>query len=400
MINLECPGPDSVRLWGIRAQGLFDGHAFVSGAPLVLVRQGRIVDVDLSGARPSPELPVVDLGTVTLLPGLVDAHTHLAFDPSGSVVEQLRNDSDEVVVDRIRRHARQALQAGVTTVRDLGDRGYLSLMVRSECASRMAAGPEILASGPPITSHGGHCWFLGGEAAGVAGVRAAVAERLSRGVDVVKVMATGGGITPGSDPHLSQYTVDELRAVVTAAHEAGTWVTAHAHGGAGIAAAVAAGVDGIEHGTFLTPAGAEPEWATVAAMAASGVYVGVTAARMPEGEPPSPRVLAARECLPRMHREGVRLVCSSDAGVVGSKPHDCLPHGVAEFAGFAELSCAEALAAVTSVAARSCGVGDRKGRIAAGYDADLLAVSGDVSQDLTALSDAHAVFRGGQRVPR
>ncbi|MFI5778882.1 amidohydrolase family protein [Nocardia sp. NPDC051570] len=364
----------------------------------MLVRQGRIVDVDLSGARPSAELPVIDLGAVTLLPGLVDAHTHLAFDPSGNPVEQLQGDSDEVVLGRMRRHARQALRGGVTTVRDLGDRGYLSLIVRSECASQLQAGPEILASGPPITTHRGHCWFLGGEAAGVAGVRAAVAERLARGVDVVKVMATGGGVTPGSSPHLSQYSVDELRVVVTAAHEAGTWVTAHAHGGEGIAAAVAVGVDGIEHGTFLTAAGAEPDWATVSAMAEAGVFVGVTAARMPDGAPPSPQVLEARGCLPRMYREGVRLVCSSDAGVVASKPHDCLPHGVAEFAAFAELSCAPALAAVTSVAAQSCGVGDRKGRIAAGYDADLVAVGGDLCHDLTALSDVRAVYRSGKRV--
>jgi imidazolonepropionase-like amidohydrolase len=400
VINQGLPGPDSERLWGIRARCLFDGNAFVPGIPLVLVRQGRIVDIDLSGASPSAELPVVDLGAVTLLPGLVDAHTHLAFDPLGNPVEQLQTDSDEVVLDRMRRHARQALQAGVTTVRDLGDRGYLSLIVRSECASQVEAGPAILASGPPITSPRGHCWFLGGEAAGVTGVRAAVAQRVARGVDVVKVMATGGGTTPGTQSHLPQYTVDELCAVVTTAHEKGKWVTAHAHGGGGIAAAVAAGVDGIEHGTFLTPTGAEPEWATVAAMAAAGVFMGVTAARMPDGAPPPPRVLTARECLPRMHREGVRLVCSSDAGVVSSKPHDCLPHGVAEFAAFAELSCTQALATVTSVAAQSCGVGDRKGRIAVGYDADFLAVGGDLSHDLTALSDVRAVFRCGQRISR
>lgn len=298
-----------------------------------------------------------------------------------------------------RRHALQALRAGITTVRDLGDRDYLALALRADFAAHGGAAPEILASGPPITRTGVHCWFLGGEADEPEQLRAAVFDRVDRAVDVIKVMATGGGITAGSAQHESQYGLDQLRLVVEAAHDAGKPVTAHAHGGEGIADAVRAGVEGIEHGTFLTANGAAaPDWGTVRAMAEAGVYVGVTAGRLPYRTPLSPRVASARAFLPRMHREGVRLVCSSDAGVVAEKPHHCLPHGLGEFAAFAELSPADALASVTSLAAQSCGVGDRKGRIATGYDADLLAVAGDPAKDLQVLCAVSAVFRAGQRI--
>jgi imidazolonepropionase-like amidohydrolase len=100
-----------------------------------------------------------------------------------------------------------------------------------------------------------------------------------------------------------------------------------------------------------------------------------------------------------MHREGVRLVCSSDAGVVAAKPHNCLPRGLGDFKAYAELSPAEVIASVTSLAAQSCGIGERKGKIAAGYEADLLAVVGDPEKDLQALGAVSAVFRAGQRIP-
>ncbi|WP_229686247.1 metal-dependent hydrolase family protein [Longimycelium tulufanense] len=367
------------------------------GAPLVLIQDCHIVDVDLSGSRPAVDLPVTDLGDVTLLPGLVDAHSHLAFDPTGNVVEQMRGEDDATLLNRMREHARQALSAGITTIRDLGDRNYLSLVLRDEFASDGSPGPKLLVSGPPITSPGGHCWFLGGEAAGVDALRAAVAERITRGVDVIKVMATGGGITPGSAADESQFDADELRAVVEAAHGAGKPVTAHAHGVQGIADAVRAGVDGIEHCTFLTADGAAPDWDTVRILAKTGIYVGVTAGRVPRGPLPA-HVALARRCLPRMQREGVRLVCSSDAGVTAEKPHDCLPHGLPEFAGFVELPTTQALAAVTSLAAESCDLGGRKGRIASGYDADILAVTGNPVRQLEDLCNVAAVFCEGQRV--
>jgi imidazolonepropionase-like amidohydrolase len=376
--------------WALRGQRLFDGEAFADRPALVVIRDGRIVEVSAA----ERDLPVVDLGDVTLLPGLIDAHTHLVFDPPSIVAEQMAREDDETLLRRMRMHAQHALQAGITTIRDLGDRNYLSLVLRRETAGNPQAGPELLVSGPPITSVRGHCWFLGGEAAGLAELRAAVDARLERRVDVIKVMATGGSVTPGSSMQESQYGLDELRVIVDAAHAAGTLVTAHAHGGKGIADAVRAGVDGIEHCTFLTPAGAAPDWATVRSIVDAGIFVGVTVG----GTAPTARLDSVRAMYGRMRREGVRLVCSSDAGVVAQKPHDCLPRVVGEFANFTEGSAIDGLKAVTSLAAQSCGVGDHKGRIAPGYDADLLAVSGDPSRGLDALRDVQAVFRSGQRV--
>jgi len=378
---------------GLRCARLFDGDTLHHGPSTVVLDGGQIIGGPL--VEPSGDVPVIDLGDVTLLPGLVDAHTHLAFEPGSDIPRDMAETPREVVLERMRTHATRALRAGITTVRDLGDRDYLAL----EARAGLPLGPEILAAGPPITSPGGHCWFLGGEVpADRSALADAVAERVERGVDVIKIMATGGGITPGSAAHQSQYDLDQLRAVVEAAHAAGLPVTAHAHGGAGIRDAVRAGVDGIEHGTFLTANGADPDWATVEEIIAAGVYVGVTAGRMLTGRPLPPHVIAARSFLADMRRKGARLVCSSDAGVISEKPHDCLPHGAPEFQVFTQLSAASVLTSVTRLAAESCGVGHRKGRIAPGFDADLLAVHGDPTADLAALTEVAAVFRAGTRV--
>ncbi|GAA3435978.1 amidohydrolase family protein [Kutzneria kofuensis] len=371
---------------GLRCARLFDGDTMHHGRRTVVLDGGRIVGVGATDA------PVVDLGDVTLMPGLVDAHTHLAFAPGSDIVGDMTSLPREVVLERMREHAGQALRAGITTVRDLGDRDYLAVELRDGSSAL----PEILAAGPPITTPGGHCWFLGGEVpADRSALADAVAERVARGVDVIKVMATGGSITPGSAAHESQYDFSQLSAIVEAAHSAGLPVTAHAHGGSGIRDAVRAGVDGIEHGTFLTADGAEPDWSTIRELIAARVYVGVTAGRLLTDAPPPPRVLAARAFLPEMQRSGALLVCSSDAGIISYKPHYCLPFGLTDFQQFTELSPAAVLTSVTRLAADSCSVGSRKGRIAPGYDADLLAVHGDPSQDLAVLRDVAAVYRAG-----
>jgi imidazolonepropionase-like amidohydrolase len=381
--------------WGLRARRLFDGEAFHVGAPLVIVCEGRISGVDLTGNDVSADLPIVDLGDVTLLPGLIDAHVHLAFDPVGDVVRQMQADRDEVLLARMHRHAQAALRAGITTVRDLGDRSYLASVLRERYLAEAQAGPEILVAGPPITRSGGHCWFLGGQADTPEELAAAVAERAARGVDVIKVMATGGVITPGCQPYQSQYGPAELQLIADAAHRAGIPVTAHAHANPGIADAVAAGVDGIEHCFFRTEQGVSLDLQTVATLAETGVYVSTTTAR-PPGELPA-HLIPTRENFARMHRAGVRLVCSSDAGVNPQKPHDCLPHGVIYFGARLGFTSAQALASVTSLAAQACAVGDRKGRIAPGYDADLLAVAGNPAADLPAILHPTAIYRAGHR---
>jgi imidazolonepropionase-like amidohydrolase len=389
-------------MFAIRAARVFDGRAVYRDSPLVVVDGSSIAAVDRATACPSADLRVLDLGDVTLLPGLIDAHVHLAFDPeSASNHETIVNEDNPTILTRMRRHARQHLRAGVTTVRDLGDRDYLAVALRTEFSAEPEAGPEIVAAGPPITRRRGHCWFLGGEAEGIAGLQAAVAERVARGVDVVKVMATGGVTTPGWGPHESQYTFEELSAATEAAHALGRPITAHAHGARGITDAVAAGVDGIEHGSFFTEDGVEPDWRTVDAMVQAGTFVGATEALLPEGEMLAPHVAQRLEQrwanFARMHRRGMRLVCCSDAGVIPRKPHGVLPWGIIHF-GSIGLTNVEAIAAATTVAAEACGIADRKGRIAAGYDADLLAVAGNPLDDLEALLDVRAVIRMGRLV--
>jgi imidazolonepropionase-like amidohydrolase len=158
------------------------------------------------------DVTVENLGDVTVLPGLVDAHQHLTWDCSPEPAAWHRGNADDALLERGRENARRALAAGITTVRDLGARGHVIAQLREECAADPAAGPTLIVSGPALTTPGGHCHFLGGECAGAAELVAAVARQAESGVDVIKVMATGGNVTPGSLPHGSEFGADELQA--------------------------------------------------------------------------------------------------------------------------------------------------------------------------------------------
>jgi imidazolonepropionase-like amidohydrolase len=385
--------------WAVRAARLFDGTTTHAEFPLVFIERTRIVDVDLTGAHPSHEVPVVNLGDATLMPGLIDAHVHLAFDPARTTHEVMADEPESTLLERMHRHAEQYLSAGITTVRDLGDRDGLAVRLRRQYAGHEPLGPEILAAGPPLTRTDGHCWYLGGEADGPDGVRNAVLDRVSRGADVIKIMATGGVTTPGWGPHESQYSQNELTTAARTAHAYGRPITAHAHGRDGITAAVAAGVDGIEHGSSFTADGIDPDWDTVEAMATAGTFVGITEAWSPDGPPVSAamRQRLERRCgiFTRMHRSGVRMVCCSDGGLSPRKPHAILAHGIVHCGANLGFTNTEALSSATSVAARSCGLGHRKGVIAAGYDADLIAVPGNPLEDLRPVVNPTTVIRAG-----
>jgi imidazolonepropionase-like amidohydrolase len=384
-------------MWAIRAARLFDGESLVPTG-VVMVDGGRIAGVEVA----VPEgMDVIDLGDVTLLPGLVDAHMHLVFDAGDNAVGRLDTVDDGALLDGARIAALTALDAGITTVRDLGDRGYATLRLRDEFAAEPGSGPEILAAGPPITTPRGHCWFFGGEARGADGVRAAVRERAERGADVIKVMASGGEITPGSHPWDAQFGLEELKAAVTEAHCLGLPVTAHAHGAPAIANVAAAGFDSLEHCSFRTPDGAQADPVIIDALVQAGVTISATLGHLPD-LPVPPHVAALIPQLSRVFHQirasGAKIVCSSDAGINRAKPHDVLPWGVEEMVELLGYSTVEALRSSTSTAASTCGVGDRKGRIAVGYDADLLAVYGDPVADVSALRSVAAVFRAGHRI--
>jgi imidazolonepropionase-like amidohydrolase len=383
----------------LRSARLFPGGGLPLVSPaLVLIERGVIVDVDSTGASPPAAAEFLDLRDVTLLPGLIDSHVHLCFWGSADLQVALEV-GDASLLDVMDANARQDLAVGVTTVRDLGDRGFLGLKLRRSYASGQLFGPEVLVAGPPITRSKGHFWFLGGEADGVEAVGAAVTERANRGCDVVKIMATGGFSTAGFSPHDSQYGPEELAAVVREAHRRGLLVASHAHGTRGITESAQAGVDSIEHCTFSTGDRVEVDWTVVEQLVSRGTFVGMTLALLPQSpasEPLAQHVAQVAQNLPQLHDAGLNMVCSSDAGTSPLRPHGVLPHGIMMLSrnGFTN---AEAIESATSLAAAACGLSHRKGRVMPGFDADLLAIEGDPLIDIEALLAVRAVFRAGVR---
>ncbi|MFE9694817.1 amidohydrolase family protein [Micromonospora sp. NPDC005806] len=389
--------------YAIRAASMFDGFD-VSGPTTVQVTDGKIVSVDRTGAVPTGSGDVLDLGPQScLLPGLIDTHVHLAFNAGPDPVAALIETDDAELLTQMRTAAHSALRAGITTVRDLGDRSYLALTLADEFKQQPELGPEILAAGPPLTTPGGHCHFFGGEVEGTEALRAAVRERHARGCAVIKIMASGGNMTPRSvSPYDSQYTLADLRVVVEEAHRLGLPVAAHAHGVAAIKDAVEAGVDSVEHVSFLTANGGNPDPDVLAAVAQSDSFVSLTVGRDPRAPLPNhPTMTSQTNVMFGAWRDllklGAKVVVGSDAGIGPFKPHDVLPYGVSHLAELG-ISPLDALASVTSRAAAACGVDGRKGQITVGADADLLAVHGNPTEDPAALLNVQAVFRAGVRI--
>ncbi|MDH6132410.1 imidazolonepropionase-like amidohydrolase [Kitasatospora sp. MAA4] len=372
---------------------------------VVVPHAGVLVDgAVIRWAGPASQLPgglreraePVPLGNRTLMPGLIDCHVHLALDGATAPMDRMRAMPDHELLALMLDNAADLLGAGVTTARDLGARGYLDVTVRDAIGSGQAAGPRMVVVGRPLTVSGGHCWFMGGECDTADDLRQLIRTQHDRGVDAVKIMLTGGALTPGSAPWTVQFTDHQLAAAVDEAHRLGQRVAAHAHGVEGIRQAVRAGVDTIEHCSFVTPAGAIALDGELAdELAERRILVCPTiSARLADR---LDRLTADRRpALRALYERGVEIIAGTDAGT-DHAPHRSFVGGLEVMARLG-LPAAEILHSATARAARALDLDRVTGRIAAGLEADLIAVDGDPLQDVSALRRLDLILSRGRPV--
>lgn len=360
---------------------------------------------DPAGAPPGGDL--VELGDVTMLPGLIDAHVHLTFSASERVVEDYLADSDELRLLRGAENARRALLAGVTTVRECGGQNALVFALREASARGLIAAPRIIAAGGAITTTGGHCWFFGLEADSEDDLRRAVRAQVKAGADYIKVMVSGGALTPRTNPVESQYSPAQMRAIAEEAARLGLDVAAHCHGTASVAEAAAARVRTIEHCSFLTYDGLVYDEGVARAVVDAGCYVCPTIAIAERAAPSLPadhplrlnkeRTGAQRvENLRRLHAAGARLISGSDAGVTLT-PFEDFAYNITMLVDQVGLTPHAALQTATVHAAEALRRPDL-GALAPGRAADLIAVRGNPLDDIHALFDVALVVARGRRV--
>ncbi|HEX3213251.1 MAG TPA: amidohydrolase family protein, partial [Actinomycetota bacterium] len=264
-------GPETPRPVVLRAPRLLDG----TGTPAVpdgalLLSGGRVAYAGPAAGLPpdAARAPLLNFPGTTLLPGLVDVHVHLVASGGPDLAADVpRTEAERALAAVV--NARRQLEAGVTLVRDLGAPGAEAVLVGQAVEAGTLPGPRVVASGPAVTMTGGHIPYLGRVTDGVEAMRAAVRANLAMGARCIKVVATGGVLTPGVDPREPAYTQPELDALVSEAHRFGLTVAAHAIGEGGVAAALRAGVDSVEHGMFLDEAAIELFLSTGARLSAT-----------------------------------------------------------------------------------------------------------------------------------
>jgi imidazolonepropionase-like amidohydrolase len=244
-------------LWALAGDLLWDGvaDAALSGYCVVICGD-RIQAVCTVEEAQRSKLPLQQHAGC-LMPGLIDAHVHMEFSEKYQLHEQPVLSTKQLLADMADR-AHRMVRSGITTARDLGGRNFVALSLRDEIRAGKLLGPQLLCAGQPITTPAGHCHQWGGAAANVFEAKAVVERQVEHGVDLIKIMATGGMRTPGTDVQQAQFSESDLRQIVATASAHGRPVAAHAHGTAGVVAAVAAGCSTIEHCTWIGPgAGAQ-----------------------------------------------------------------------------------------------------------------------------------------------
>lgn len=392
------------KLLDVRAGKMLNDQAIV-------IEAGKIVSVGsfAQASRASADR-LIDLGNATVLPGLTDAHTHLTGDPQDVGYEGLGISIPRSTLIGAR-NARLTLEAGFTTVRNVGAEGYSDVALRDAINAGDVPGPHLLVSGPPLGITGGHCdenllpieyhVTAEGVADGVGGVQHKVREVIKYGADLIKICATGGVLSHGDNPQASQYTLEEMKAIVADAHRLGRKVAAHAHGAQGILWASQAGVDSIEHGSYIDDA-------AIAEMKKNGTYLVPTlyladwfldnAERLhvpPEMVAKGRAVMpAARKNIAHAFASGVKVAFGTDAAVY--------PHGLnaREFAVMVKLGLSplQSIQSATINAADLLGWSDKIGAVESGKWADIIAVDGDPLQDVTTLEKVKFVMKSGEVV--
>lgn len=394
----------------LRGGTLFDGTGAPARPATVIISHQRIEAV-LEPGQPEPDGQVIDCTGKFVLPGLIDTHVHLAFaaGPDHETTRRiLAGDDDATLLLRQVRHAQQCLLTGITTVRDCGGRDLSSFALRDAIAAGILPGPRIVASGMPITTTAGHLHFCGYRADSADEVRRAARMLIEKGADFIKVMATGGNMTPGSNPCRPQYSQEELTALADDAHRLGRQVAAHVGAAEGIRRCLEARVDTLEHGNWLNPDGTlgyDPRLAE--RMAEQGTYLGLAVPGidrlnlLPDTHPSQAARDRALEALRakyepfrRMWAAGVSIMVSSDAGV-RLTPFTDIHLSLETFSFALDVSPAEALTAVTATPARALKLDHEIGTIEAGKRADVLVVEGDPLADLKALARVRLVLRDG-----
>jgi len=371
----------------------------------VLVEDGRIKEVGPQArfARLRKKAEAIDASRFTVMPGMINLHSHLDSDCSADFLTSTILMAEQTSVLLAVDNARRALAAGITTVRDLGNKYGVSIALRDAIGRGWLTGPRILSAGKVLCMTGGHAWFIGDESDGPDEIRKSVRQNLKRGADWIKVIATGGVLSPGVEVGSAQLDPDELEMAVREAHKAGRRVAAHAIGNGGIKNALRAGVDTIEHGCYLDDEAIalfKKTNAVLVATLCAPHFLLENIDKIPAYAARKTKEVHAahRESFKRALRKGVTIAAGTDAGT---------PFNYQEsFATELELmvglgmDAEAAFESCTSGAARVLGLERETGSLEAGKSADLIMVEGDPRKDISATKRVRGVMIRGTMVAR